>query len=48
MQRSRGRPKAPLTVSAEDREITYNENPRPFTWLKTADEILASILPTSL
>jgi hypothetical protein len=22
---------------------TYNENPRPFTWVKTADEILASI-----
>ena len=22
---------------------TWNENPRPFTWTKTADEILASL-----
>jgi hypothetical protein len=23
--------------------VTWNDNPRPFTWTKTADEILASL-----
>ncbi len=24
---------------------TWNDNPRPFTWTKTADEILSSLAP---
>ena len=26
-----------------DGNTTWNDNPRPFTWTKTADEILASL-----
>jgi hypothetical protein len=34
-----GRPTAAIELTDEERE-TWNDNPRPFTWHKSAEEIL--------
>jgi hypothetical protein len=32
-----------LENDIKDRIATWNDNPRPFTWTKTADEIMSSL-----
>ena len=43
LQRSAHRSVAALTADLNAWVGTWNDNPRPFIWHKTADEILASL-----
>ena len=43
LQRSAHRTVAALTRDLNDWVATWNENPRPFVWHKTADQILDSL-----
>lgn len=33
-----------LEKAIKDHLVIYNQNPKPFVWVKTADDILASIM----